>query len=96
MKPLALTGSLRKAIQRCVWFESPEVAVSDPAKVAAYIFTYGSVEDVSALREQYDEEDIKAVLDAAPPGIYDPRSWAYWNLIVGRYTQPAMPTRRLG
>ncbi len=95
MKPLVLTEALRKAAQRCVWFEPPETAVADPAKLAAYIFTYGGADDASALREQYGEEDIMIVLDAAPPGIYDARSWAYWNLVVGRYTPPSMPIRRL-
>ena len=70
MKPLVLTESLRTAAKRCVWFEPPEVSVADPAKLAAYILTYGGMADVSALREQYNEEDILAVLDAAPAGIY--------------------------
>ena len=94
MKTLVLTDSLRSAARRCVWFEPPEVAVTDPAKLSAYIFTYGGVDDVRALREQYNEEDIKAVLDVAPSGIYDARSWAYWNLVVGRYATPSMPIRR--
>ena len=92
---LTLTDDLRKAAQRCVWFEPPEMALREPARLAAHILTYGSQEDVTALRGQITQDDLRRLLDAAPPGIYDPRSWAYWNLMVGRYKTPPMPQRLL-
>ena len=36
---------------------------------------------------------VREALDRAPPGIFDPRSWAYWNLKLGRYPAPALPRR---
>lgn len=96
MKSLVLTEALRRAAERCVWYEPPEAAVTDPARLVAHILTYGGIEDIHALRAQYSDKDLKDALDAAPPGIYDGRSWAYWNLMVGRYTAPPMPARRLG
>jgi len=42
-----------------------------------------------------NEDDIRRALDAAPPGIIDPRSWAFWNLRVGRDPPPPMPRRKL-
>jgi len=92
---LTLTDELRKAARRCIWFEPPEVALKEPGLLAAYIFTYGSQEDVTALRCQITQDDLRCLLDAAPPGIYDPRSWAYWNLMAGRYETPPMPQRQL-
>src|SRR5690242_460562 len=32
-------------------------------------------------------------LDNVPPGIMDGRSWAYWNLRVGRFPPPPQRTR---
>jgi hypothetical protein len=79
---LTLTDELRKAAQRCISFEPPEmalpemalpeVALKEPGRIAAYIFTYGSQEDVMALRCQITQDDLQRLLDAAPPGIYDP------------------------
>jgi len=92
---LTLTDELRKAARRCIWFEPPEVALKEPGRLAAYIFTYGSQEDVMALRGQIPQDDLQRLLDAVPPGIYDPRSWAYWNLMAGRYETPPMPQRQL-
>ncbi|MFQ5563366.1 MAG: hypothetical protein ACE5FO_07340 [Parvularculaceae bacterium] len=95
MKQLALTPCLRRAAERCVWFETPDRAAGDTARLAAYILTYGQAEDIAVLREQLDDDDIREALDAAPPGIFDPRSWAYWNLVAGRFDTPPLPTRRL-
>jgi len=92
---LVLTHELRKAAERCVWFEPPEMALKDPARLAAHIFTYGGRDDVRALQSQITQDDLRLLLDTAPPGIYDPRSWAYWNLMAGRYTTPPMPQRHL-
>lgn len=94
MKPLKLTPALRKAAERCIWYEKPEDAAREPAKLAAHILTYGSLDDINALRAQYDEDDLRAALDAAPPGIFDVRSWTYWNLVIGRFDAPPMPERR--
>ncbi len=95
MTRLVLTPELRKAIERCVWFEPPEKAIANEARLAAYILTYGAPQDVRALRAQVTDEELRRLLDAAPPGIFDAHSWAYWNLIVGRYDTPPMPQRGL-
>ena len=92
---LTLTDELRKAARRCIWFEPPELALKEPGRLAAHIFTYGSQEDVMALRCQITQDDLQRLLDAAPPGICAPRSWAYWNLMAGRYETPPMPQRKL-
>jgi hypothetical protein len=42
------------------------------------------------------DDDFREALDHAPPGIIDPRSWAYWNSKMGRYPPPAAPVRRFG
>jgi hypothetical protein len=94
MKALILTEALRKSAINCVWFEAPEQAIAIPARFAAYVLTYGTVDDVAALRDQMNEDDLRDALDAAPPGIFDARSWAYWNVKVGRFETPPMPVRR--
>ena len=48
MTPLRLTDGLRTAIERCVWFEPPEQNIKRPARLAAYILTYGAYEDTQA------------------------------------------------
>ncbi len=47
--------------------------------------TYGTHEDMKVVRQHVSDEELREVLDQAPPGIFDDRSWAYWNVMLGRY-----------
>ena len=93
MTQINLTEEMRKAIKRCVWFEPPEQAIKDAPRLAAYILTHGMPEDTDALRAQITDDELRELLDQAPAGIYDARSWAYWNLVIGRYETPPLPVR---
>lgn len=62
----------------------------------AYAMTYARHEDMRVIREYVSDDDFREALDRAPPGIIDPRSWAYWNSKMGRYPAPPLPKRRFG
>jgi pyoverdine/dityrosine biosynthesis protein Dit1 len=93
MKDINLTAEMCRVVQRCVWFEPPEEAIKDIPRLVAYILTHGMPEDTQVLRKQLSDDDLKQVLDKAPAGIYDARSWAYWNLVIGRYDTPPLSVR---
>jgi hypothetical protein len=93
MKSLTLTPELEAIARRVVWFEEPRQAITFPARFLAYAMTYGDHTDMKVIRKQLSDDDLRAALDEAPPGIFDPRSWAYWNLKLGRYPAPPMPVR---
>lgn len=93
MIELPLTPEIAEVSRRVVWFESPEQAVVDPIRFATYAMTYGDHEDMAILREYLTDDDLREVLAKAPPGIFDARSWAYWNLKLGRYPAPPVPQR---
>lgn len=96
MKPLPQTPELLAVAERVVWFKSPSETLADPTHFLAYVMTYGTAEDLRALDGLVGMEDFREVLDNAPPGIFDPRSWAYWNLKCGRSITPPLPVRRFG
>ncbi|MDA0737555.1 MAG: hypothetical protein O2999_03400 [Nitrospirae bacterium] len=93
MKALPLTTELTGIARRVVWFEDPNQALADPIRFSAYAMTYGTHEDMKILRQYLSDEDLKEALAGAPPGIFDGRSWAYWNLKFGRYPTPPIPHR---
>ena len=93
MKPLPLTPALRNVARRVVWFKEPGEALADPVHFLAHVMTYGTVEDLKALKGIVGKDEFCEVLDHAPPGIFDPRSWAYWNLKCGRFPAPPLPVR---
>lgn len=54
---------------------------------------FGTVEDLRALRGIVGKSDFREILEKAPPGVFDARSWAYWNLVCGRRPAPPLPAR---
>jgi hypothetical protein len=93
MKALPLTPELLRVARRVVWFEEPETALADPVRFLAHVLVFGTIQDLAALGGLVSEDDFREVLEHAPPGLFDPRSWAYWNLICGRYPPPPLPER---
>jgi len=93
MKSLPLTPELLTVARRVVWFKKPAEALAEPVLFLAHVMTYGTPEDLAALRGLIGKEEFCEVLDHAPPGIFDPRSRAYWNLICGRQPAPPLPPR---
>jgi hypothetical protein len=77
-------------------FEPPERALADPLRFMAYAMTYARHEDMKLIREYVSDDEFREALDRAPPGIIDPRSWAYWNSKMGRYPPPSLPKRHFG
>lgn len=94
MKAIPCTAEIKKIARRIVWFEPPSAALADPVRFLAYAFARGTHEDMTVIRRYVCDDDLIEALDRAPPGIIDKRSWAYWNLIVGRYPPPPPPRRR--
>ena len=94
MKTLSPTKELEKVSRRVVWFEEPEKALSDPIRFVAYAMTHGTHDDMKIVRRYLSDDDLREALTNAPAGIFDGRSWAYWNLKMGRYPTPPMPERR--
>lgn len=78
-----------------IWFEEPEQAIVDPVRFVAYAMTYGMHEDMVAIRRYLSDKDLKQCLKNAPPGIFDGRSWAYWNLKFGQIPVPPIPERKI-
>jgi len=90
-----MTPDLAAIARRVVWFEPPERALANLPRFVAYAMRYGGASDMVMVRAQLGDEKLRGALDAMPPGIIDGRSWSYWNLMLGRYPSPPMPTRRL-
>jgi hypothetical protein len=95
MKRIPPTAQMLEVAPRIIWFEAPELALADPVRFMAYAMTYARHEDMRLIREHVSDDDLREALDRAPPGIIDPRSWAYWNSKMGRYPPPPLPKRHL-
>jgi hypothetical protein len=95
MKPLPCNADLPRVAPRVLWFEPPEQALADPVRFLTYAMTYATADEIAVLRRYVELDDFREALEQAPAGIMDERSWAYWNVVTGRYPVPPMPRRVL-
>jgi hypothetical protein len=95
MNGLPRTPDLVEVATRVIWFEPPERALALAPRFLAYLMTYGTTEDIAVVRRYVTEAGFREALEKAPPGIFDERSWAYWNVLADRYPPPPMPERIL-
>ena len=84
---------LQMVARRVVWFKKPEDALQDTKLFLAHVMTYGTLSDITTTLRYFSESDFEAVLDDPPPGIFDSRSWTYWNVRYRREPVPDLPKR---
>lgn len=81
--------------RRLVWWKSPAEALADPHRFLAQVMVYGTVQDIVDARRHFSDDDFRRVLERPPPGVFDPRSWTYWHVVLGLDPPGAIPGRDL-
>ncbi len=81
--------------RRLVWWKEPAATLQEPARFLAQVMVYGTPEDLAVVRQSFPASEFRAVLADPPPGLFDPRSWAYWHAVFGLEAPAAPPGRRL-
>lgn len=94
MKPFPKTSEMLELARRIIWFQPPEETLDHPTELMTYAMRYATSKDMAILIKQVGYEGLAEAIDARLPGIVDARSWAYWNLKIGR-TPPPLPKRIL-
>jgi hypothetical protein len=96
MNFLQPTEQLLKTARRVVWFQKPQETLDNPTHFLSYAMTFGTVDDLVTLQQAgVTLNDYKEVLNHAPAGVFDARSWTYWNLRCGNKEVPPLPVRNL-
>ena len=95
MIALPHTAELLDVARRVVWFEDAEETLRHPYTFLSYLMTYTTPSDYAIVRRYISLDDFRLALENAPPGVFDVRSWTYWNLVCGREPVPPMPQRKI-
>jgi hypothetical protein len=97
MKAFDPTPELLAVARHVLWFEPPEETLADPVRFLTYAMNYGTHSDLVQLHKAgIGLEHYREALAHAPPGIFDKRSWTYWNLKCGHHRVPPLPVRSFG
>lgn len=99
MHPMVFTDpacrrELRPVAAALMWWQPPEVSLSQPARFLAQVMVLATWRQVQTVRAVCGWEAFREVLDHAPPGVFDRRSWSYWHAFFGLPERP-LPTRAL-
>ena len=86
--------TLEAIAERVIWWKPAAQALTDRRYFLARVMAAGTFDEVRYVRGHFPPEAFRAVLEDPPAGVFDPRSWAYWNLVFGREA-PELPRRRL-
>ena len=88
---------LRRMARRYIWWQSPEASIKDPLRVIAQVMDMGTLEDIQEVTAVHGKGRMAEVLNLAQPGWFHPKSWAFWNIALGRTSSgkiPPIPARK--
>lgn len=88
---------LRRMARRYIWWQTPDASVRDPLRVIAQVMDMGTLEDIREMAAILGKRRMAEVLNLASPGWFHPKSWAFWNVALGRTSfgrNPPIPARR--
>ena len=80
---------------KMIWWKTPEESLKHRQRLLAQIMVYGTVYDIVIAKEFFPAADFLEVLKDPPPGVFDPRSRAYWSLMYDQDPTQPMPKRDL-
>lgn len=86
---------LREIARRLAWWQPPDRTLADPPRFLAQVMAYGTWDEALFVLRVYGEVAMEDALRAAPPGVFDDRSWSYWHARLGIAQIPPLPHREL-
>ena len=81
--------------QKYVWWKPPAETLSEPRLLVAQMMTMGTLEDVQWMLSCTSSDDLRTVLRNPPVGVFNGRSWTYWQRRLNGDPIPPLPTRRV-
>jgi hypothetical protein len=90
MEPL-----LESIAREVVWWEPPEVTLSDTDDFICRVMARGFWEDAQHVERVFGEEAFRKALRNCKAGAMDAGSWHYWHYRLGLEPVPPEPRRNL-
>jgi len=90
---MSYPSELKRVAKRVIWFKQPDEALADTKLFLAHVMTYGTLDDIVITMKHYAETDFDRVLLDPPAGVFDLRSWNYWNVRYHHEPVPPLPKR---
>ena len=93
---VAIPDQFRPALlpvaRRVFWWGKPEEWMEDARRFTAQVMVFGDWTDTTLTWKLLGESSFRQVLANAPPGVFDPKSWAFWHHLF-HVEVPPLPRR---
>lgn len=80
---------------RLVWWQPVERTLARPLDFVARVMATGTIGEILDVERRFGPRRLSEALTAAPPGVFDRRSWNYWLLALGLDRSLPLPSRRV-
>lgn len=84
---------LESIAREVVWWEAPEVTLSDQDGFLGRVMARGFWDDVLRVEAIYGKDAFREALRNSKPGVIDVASWHFWHHRLGIEPVPEMPKR---
>ena len=92
---MKIPQELAPIARRIVWDEPVAYTLEHPDVFLTRLMVHGTLEDIVAVKRHFNDDAFRDAIRNAPPGLFDPRSWSYWHVVL-RMEPPPLPSRRIG
>ena len=92
--PVEARPLLLPIARRVFWWSEPEEWLDDDIRFGAQVMTYGNWEDTCTVWKILGDGLFRKVLESAPSGVFDIKSWTYWHVRYG-LSVPPLPNRKI-
>jgi hypothetical protein len=79
---------IKQIARRLIWWKSPEEVLQNVPRFLMQAMTLGSWKEVEAVRSAFGEPALRDAFVNAEPGIFDAKSWSYWQAVFGLPERP--------
>ena len=92
--PDHLRPALIPVARRVFWWGEPEEWLDNAIRFNAQVMTFGDWDDIVLTLDLVGDAAFQQVLQDPPPGVFDPKSWAFWHYHY-HLPVPPLPVRKL-
>ena len=84
--------SLEDIARHVNWYSDPTRLLANTDLFLCQVMARGDLEDVVTVQKRFSRAAFEKAYLHAPPGLFTPRAWAYWGLVLG-YPDLPLPER---
>ena len=81
--------------RRVAWWQAPERTLARPLEFVARVMASGLLDEVRDVERFFGRAALREAVTGASPGVFDPRAWNYWLLVLGLDRSTPLPRRHV-